>query len=340
VSARPDTARLGLGIDPDPLFADLIEAIAAASRELGIEPVLVGMPAAAAGLDRLLLVGRPGRFRPFLDSAGGPPRTVWTGEPLPRAPEGPRTTPIAGRRSMARRAVRPIGATLRRVPLPSRIDRRRVSITTDRLTRANLDELAMAAAGGAELVVTSRDRGECLAAWGLAARVVPFGYHERHAGPLTPAGAGPRDVPLLLLGSRAAHTRRATAVDRLRRGGAGRGLRIADGTWGSERERLLRRTRVMVDVHRIPGNFVGLRLLLSLAAGVALVTEPMTDPSPFVPGIHYLEAPLDDLLDVALALDADEPRRATIVEAGQALLRDHLTMRSSLEGVLAAGLPG
>ena len=139
-----------------------------------------------------------------------------------------------------------------------------------------------------------------------------------------------------MLGSRASHTRRARRVDELRRAEAGSGLRIVEGVWGAERDALLRRTCVLVDVHRIPGNFIGLRLLLSLAAGAALVTEPMTDPWPFIPGVHYLEAPGPDLLQVASELAADPVRRSALVDAGQALLRDQLTMRASLEGVLRA----
>src|SRR5262249_27996324 len=141
--------------------------------------------------------------------------------------------------------------------LPTHFDRRRVAVTTDRLTRANLDELAMAVAARAELVVTSRDRSAVLGAWGLPARTVPFGYHPVHAGPLTAPDAGPRDIPLLLLGSRAGHTRRAAAVDRLRARGASHGLHVEEASWGADREALLRRTRVMLDVHRVPGNFVG-----------------------------------------------------------------------------------
>ena len=205
--------------------------------------------------------------------------------------------------------------------------------------RANLDELASAAATGARLVVTSRDRGATLTAWGLPSTVVPFGYHERHAGPLASPATGRRDVPILVLGSRASHTRRAATLDALRRSAGAADLRVAEGVWGAERDDLLRRTRVVLDVHRIPGNFVGLRLLLSLAAGAAVVTEPMTDPRPFVPGVHHLEAPASDLLAAASELAADEPRRRRIVDAGQALLREELTMRASLERVLDGGSP-
>lgn len=336
MTGRPAVARLGLGVYPDPLFADLIDAVRATALDLGIELHDVRTPADADGLDRLLLLGYPGRYRGFLGPrapAAAPPRIIWTGEPLPAAPTG---SGRVSRASRALRVARPIGAGLRRLPLPAMIDRRRVAVASDRLTRANLDDLAMAAAGGAAIVVTSGDRGTLLAACGLHATVVPFGYHERHAGVLTPAGHGPRDVPLLILGSRAAHTRRARMVDDMQRIGASVGLQVVEGVWGEERAELLRRTRVLVDVQRIPGNFVGIRLLLAIAAGAALVTEPMTDPSPFIPGVHYLEAPADRLLDVATELAADDRRRAAIVDAGQALLRDTLTMRSSLERVLAA----
>lgn len=330
--------RLGLGIYPDPLFTDLIDAVRATALDLGIEPHDVRSPADADGLDRLLLVGYPGRYRGFLGPGAptAPPRIIWTGEPLPAAPTGSGSVQRASRVSRALRVARPIGAGLRRLPLPVSIDRRLVAIASDRLTRANLDDLEMAAAGGAAIVVTSGDRGALLAACGLPATVVPFGYHELHAGPLTPAGHGPRDVPLLILGSRAAHTRRARLIDEMQRTGASVGLQVVEGVWGEERASLLRRTRVLVDVQRIPGNFAGMRLLLAIAAGTALVTEPMTDPSPFIPGVHYLEAPSDRLLGVASELAADDRRRAALVDAGQALLRHELTMRGSLERVLAA----
>jgi hypothetical protein len=261
------------------------------------------------------------------------PTTVWTGEPLP-PPGSARHSPA--RAKLIRRVERLAGATLRSIRLPAGLDRRRVALTTGRLTQANVHELLMTAGSGADVVVTSRDRTATLASWGVNVRTVPFGYHPCHAGALTPPDAGPRDVPLLLLGSRAGHTRRAAAVDRLRANGAAHGLRVEEASWGPERDALLRRTRVMLDVHRVPGNFVGLRLLLSLAAGVALVSEPMTDPWPFVPGVHFVEAQLEGLLDAGLALIDDEARRRAIVLAGQALIRDDLSMAASLRRVLDA----
>ena len=337
-------ARVGLGVDPDPLFADLIDAVRACAADLELSTRDVRTTGDADGLESLLLIGRPGRYQPLLGAreAAGPQRIVWTGEPLPTArTDGPVGTSRTARSPTlpAGRGVRPLGVALRRARLPGPLDRRRVAVTTERLLRANLGELSMAASAGARLVVTSRDRAATLAAESIDAAVVPFGYHERHAGPLTPAADWPRDLRLLMLGSRAGHTRRARRVDGLLRSEAGRDLTIVEGVWGSERAALLRRTRVVVDIHRIPGNFVGLRLLLTLAAGAVLVTEPMTDPWPFIPDVHYLEAQASDILDVASAVAEDDVRRMRLVEAGQALLRDSLTMQASLGRVLAAAAP-
>jgi hypothetical protein len=50
--------------------------------------------------------------------------------------------------------------------------------------------------------------------------------------------------------------------------------------------------------------------------------------------VHYVEAPPERMVAETRALLADEPRRRRIVEAGQALLREELTMARSLAGVL------
>jgi hypothetical protein len=138
-----------------------------------------------------------------------------------------------------------------------------------------------------------------------------------------------------MIGSPARHTRRARLVARLV-ASTGPDLLVCHDTWGARRAALLRRTRVIVDIHRVPGNFVGMRLLLALAAGAVVITEPMTDPHPFVPGVHYVEAPVDGLLDAAQLVLADGDRHQAIVAAGQRLLTTDLSMERSVARVLAA----
>jgi hypothetical protein len=107
-------------------------------------------------------------------------------------------------------------------------------------------------------------------------------------------------------------------------------LHLLDGVWGTERADLLRRSRVVVNVARVPGDFIGVRLVLVIAAGAVVVSEPMTDPFPFVAGVHFVEAPLEGLLAAARELEADEPRRRRIAEAGQRLLVGELSMEHCL----------
>ena len=338
--ADPPIRRLGLALDDDPLFASLVAAVRAAAEDLGLEVADVRAPDDEPGLDRVLIIGRPGRHLPLLSSRPTVPRTIWSGEPLPA--DGPIRAAVAGPgqpgRAAPRREPPRVGRWIRAAPLGGPAARWRARILADRLVRANLTELAWAASRGAGLVVTSHDRAAVLAGHGLRARVVPFGYHAALAGPLTPPDTEPRDIPVLSLGASSRHLRRGHLLARFAADRAGGpALLPLDGVWGGERSGILRRSRVLLDVHRIPGTFIGVRLILALAAGVAVVTEPMTDPRPFEPGVTHLEVPADDLLDAARSLVADEERRRSMVLAGQALLAERLLLTESVLAVIAGG---
>ncbi len=230
---------------------------------------------------------------------------------------------------------------MRAVPIGRPAARWRARILADRLVRANLAELGWAAAQGADLVVTSHDRAAVLSGHGLTARVVPFGYHAALAGPMTPPETGLRDVAIVSLGATSPHLRRGLLLERFAANHhGGPPLLPLDGVWGDERSRILRRSRVLLDVHRIPGTFIGIRLILALAAGVAVVTEPMADGRPFVAGVTHLEVPADELLETARVLVADEDRRRSLVVAGQALLAGRLRLTDALLAVIASpGMP-
>jgi len=156
-------------------------------------------------------------------------------------------------------------------------------------------------------------------------------------GPLTAPDSPGRDRPFVFLGSdpRADHLRRGRIVRAVVDELAPAELTMIDGVWGAERDALLRRSKVLIDVIRIPGNFTGIRIVVGLAAGLVVVTEPLDDPRPFVPGEHFIAAPPDRLAAEALALVADEDRRRHIVETGQRFLRERLSMAACLAEVLA-----
>jgi hypothetical protein len=76
--------------------------------------------------------------------------------------------------------------------------------------------------------------------------------------------------------------------------------------------------------------------LTAFAAGAVLITEPIDDPHPFVPGLDHVEAPIDRLVDEVASLLADEPVRLAIAEAAQDRIRDEFSMGAMLQRVLAA----
>lgn len=315
----------------DPLNAELAGAVAAGLESRGDLWRWLADPAAQASGETVLLVGYPRYLARFLRSPHVGARVLWTGEPLhsprPEAATSWWARWFATLPSPVSRALRP----LRAVPLPAQLADRRATALVAREWRRNLADLLAAAERVDRVVATSRDRAALLATYGVQAATVPFGYAPAVAGTLADP-ASKRDVPVALLGRLAGPGRRSRAMRRLDLGALS--VVAVDGQWGPDRNAALRRSRVVLDVHRVPGSFVGYRLLLGLAAGAAVVTEPMADPHPFVPGVHFVSAPLEALADEAAALIADEPRRRRIVEAGQELLRGELAMERCLERVL------
>jgi hypothetical protein len=324
----------------DPLTDGILDGIRAAAAELGHQARLVTSPRDEASVDILMTVGAPRSYAAFLDEPPKARRVAWFGEPLPHpgAVRGP-TSPVNGSRARtALRAGRAVAGPLTRHELPGPIGRWRERAEFAHEQLSNLEDAIWCASRVDRLVVTSRDRGSVLREHGLNPEVVPFGYHAATYGPLAPPESTRADIAVAVIGS-------GIGVGRLRRGRILRklapGLRklgrvdLLEGVWGAERDALLRRTRCLLDISRIPGNFVGLRFVLGLSAGCAPVTEPLEDPHPFRPGVDHAVAPVDGLVETIAGLLADEPARSQMVCAGQELLRTDLSMRRSLELVLA-----
>lgn len=327
----------------DPLTDGILDGIRSAAAELGHEARLLTSPRDEASVDVLITVGAPRSYEAFLDAPRRTRRIAWFGEPLPRPGTLKRVTEQRGAnqsraRLLALNAARAIAGPMTRQPLPGPIGRwrERAGIAHEQLT--NLDDAIWCASRVDRIVVTSRDRGTVLSEHGLAPGVVPFGYSAATYGPLVPPGGDQSDITVAVIGS-------GIGVSRLRRGRILRrlapglrklgGIEYLEGVWGAEREAILRRTRFLLDISRIPGNFVGLRFLLGLSAGCLPVTEPLDDPYPFMPGVDHAVAPVDGLVETIAGLLADEPARRRMVCAGQELLRTDLSMRRSLERVLA-----
>ncbi len=331
----PGPLGVALGATADALTRELVDTAMDGAAQLGVEARIVRPGDDQSALGALLGIGYQGSFLPIFASPPRCRRIIWVGETLRPSSEMNRGVVSRVARSDAMEYLRFPLRLLRNAPLPGPLARARASGTIEWVRARNLRDMAALAGRVDRVVVTSRDRRAALAALGLDAVAIPFGYAEASAGPIAAPGRPGRDLAIVTLAR--LHPRmvgrqsvvHAWQEDEPR-------LRILENVWGHERNGLLRRSKVVLNVSRTPGDFIGLRLILALAAGAVVVTEPLRDPFPFVPGEHFVEATAGGLLDAARDLVADEPRRRRIAEAGQALLTGELTIARCLGRVLSA----
>ena len=331
----PGPLGVALGPTADRLTQELVEAAMAGAAELGLETRIVRPGDDQSGLGALLGIGYQGSFLPVFASPPRCRRIIWVGETLRPSSEMSRSVLSRVARSGAMEYLRFPLRLLRDAPLPGPLARARASGTIEWVRARNLRDMAALAGRVDRLVVTSRDRRAALAAHGLDAVAIPFGYAEAVAGPIAAPAQPGRDLAIVTLAR--LHPRmvgRQSVVHAWQEEEPR--LRILENVWGAERNALLRRSKVVLNISRTPGDFIGLRIVLALAAGAVVVTEPLADPFPFVPGGNFVQAPVTELLDAARELIADEPRRRRIAEAGQALLTQELPMARCLSRALSA----
>jgi hypothetical protein len=176
--------------------------------------------------------------------------------------------------------------------------------------------------------VSTPARQAVLRELGIRAGLVPLGYDPDRDG--RPLGRT-RDIDVLFLGE--VVRRRRGFLQYLQR----RGLRVEvrgswydPDCWGEARTELLNRTRVFLNLARHPGELPGYRFVLGMANGCLVASEPVYLPGWFQPGVHYLEAPPDQLADAILDILGDESRRRDLASAGTRLVQGELTLERSV----------
>lgn len=325
--------RLGLAAERQIGFsAELVSGVEAVAREWGWSHRRVDDAGDELASDVVLAIGDVRLFPDLVLRPKSTRRVLWHGETLPRptAESGSRVHSLVPTGRLLDVAARVVPRFARLEPFA----RWREHAAIVREPIANLAQLRRARSAFDRIVVDSHDRAEGALRAGLPVDVVPYGYHERFAGPLRTGGERPIDVLLLahLVGLR---RRRLLATVGARLAEHGIALeRITAGIYGEQRTEMLRRTRIVIDLHRLPGNSPGFRFIVATAGGAALVTEPLASSQPLVAGEHYVEAPAQEMAEAVRALLADEPRRLRLVEAGQRLLATDLHMRQVLPRVL------
>jgi hypothetical protein len=181
-----------------------------------------------------------------------------------------------------------------------------------------------------DIVITSTAYGcRFLHEQGIPAHFIPLGYHSVFGGDLQLE----RDVDVLWLGGMTIYRRRY--LNRLGKELRVRGVKFLDrrgyqkGVWGEERTRLLNRAKVMPHICAIPPQFPGLRFVLGAANKALIISEPVYDSSPFIPGKHFVVGPVEALPDlIDYYLQHEDERLAIVNEAYTFVTQEHTMHRS------------
>jgi glycosyltransferase involved in cell wall biosynthesis len=183
------------------------------------------------------------------------------------------------------------------------------------------------------LAVAAKSYQAFLAQEGIASELIPVGYHPSLGDRLDVE----RDIDVLFLGDLRVG-RRKRILRRLERDGLpvhAVGSYSDPKLWGEGRTQLLNRAKIMLNLPRHSGLLADLRLILGMATGALVVSEPVYLPEPYVPGKHYVEAGIDEMADTARRYLADHEARLRITDEAHAFVTQELTLERSFADLLA-----
>jgi len=186
------------------------------------------------------------------------------------------------------------------------------------------------------LAITSRWTADFLRARGFDPIVAYLGSHPDWGADLKLE----RDIPVLWLGKIAADRRRHL-LKRIRAELRSRGVEILmiDGVenpyvFGEERTALLNRTKIVLNLLRERWDDNSLRYYLAAPNRALIVTEPTLPHTPFLHGVHLIEAPIEQMADtICYYLSHDEDRRRIVDQAYQ-LVTTELTMKRAVGRII------
>lgn len=174
---------------------------------------------------------------------------------------------------------------------------------------------------------------------GIAATFVPLGFHSDWGQ----IGTVERDIDVLFIGETNAGTRWSLVPDVLRqlRLWGYRTREVNLFPCGGERTSLLQRSKIVLNVLRLPWEFPGPRLFAGAACGALIVSNEAVQNEPFVAGLHFVRSPrlrMAESIHWFLAHEEERKRRAA--RALQSMSAD-LPLSKSIDGLLlTAGSAG
>lgn len=227
----------------------------------------------------------------------------------------------------------------RRWPLLHSREVIRILLRRKRLTNAYSNFLGLRslyAKGLIDLLIVSMEgRTLMLRERGMDAIHVPLGYAPSFGRDLSIQ----RDIDVVFLGDLipGLETRRRKLIHRLRRDGVDIevvGSYENDAYWGESRTRFLNRTKILLNLHRFPGDLAGLRLMLGMANKALVISEPADFPAPYIPDVHFVSAEIEEIPERIEYYLANDEARKDIVESGHRFVTEDLTMEQSVTSIL------
>jgi hypothetical protein len=182
------------------------------------------------------------------------------------------------------------------------------------------------------LAVATRAYQAYLEQEGVTAELVPLGYHPSHGRLLDRE----RDIDAVFLGDFRL-PRRRRILRRLAREGVDV-LSLGDYAnpelWGEGRVELMNRVKIALNIPRLEGHLPDVRLVVAMANGALVVSEPLYLPEPYVPGVHYVEAPVDRLAETIRRYVGDDAARRRITDEAHRFVTTELTLNRSFSRLL------
>lgn len=178
--------------------------------------------------------------------------------------------------------------------------------------------------------------------YGLPVAVVPMGYHPQFAEPLYDLE---RDVDIVFLGS-TRDKRRSEIILDLENKLLAKGVNfvVKDGSperghvFGKERNLLLNRSKIMLNIMRQPWDDPIFRLLLAAPSGSMLLSEKLlpTSMGPYQPGKHFAMADLPDIVPAVEYYLSNEDERREIAAQAFEFVTKEVTMKNMAQKIILA----
>jgi hypothetical protein len=167
---------------------------------------------------------------------------------------------------------------------------------------------------------------------GFDIEYIPIGYHPAFGENLQLE----RDIDVLFLG-RINNKSRADILHKLNEELMAENveLKIVDkDCYGDERTQLLNRTKISLDLPRVPWDFAAVRFLISMSCGAMVVSEGNSPKEPYIKDVHYVQAEDSDLTATILSYLRNERQRHRITDNAYNFVTKEITLKKSVLDIL------